>query len=130
MSFYYRSLVLNVVVMVAFTASMLLHGFGKAALLAVQLALLVANCAIARSVAFQLESPSQEKHKWGFGLWWAWTSGPSTSGLLPLMVAFLFIKTDFLGILNLVLMAYFAYSSWTMVNDSELGRANNWGSPN
>jgi hypothetical protein len=119
---YYRLLILNLAVMVPFTAAMLLQIFRKPALLVIQLALLVANYVITRKVARQGEASSLEKSKWGFGLWWAWTSGPSITGWLPLMLAFLIMKTDFQGIIDLTLMAYFAFSSWATVNKSEQRR--------
>ena len=118
---YYRLLVLNLAVMVAFTAAMWLHIFQKPALLVIQLALLIANYVIARKVARRSETPSVENNKWGFGLWWAWTSGPSITGWLPLMIASLIARTDFQGIVYLSSMAYFAFSSWSIVNNSELG---------
>jgi hypothetical protein len=123
---YYRLLILNLAVMVPLTVAILLHIFRKPALLVVQLALLVANYVITRKVASQGEASELEKGKWGFGLWWAWTSGPSITGWLPLMFALLVTKMNFQGILYLASMAYFAFSSWDTVYKWESMRINNW----
>jgi hypothetical protein len=122
---YYRLLVLNLSVMVPFSVAMSLHIFRRPAFVVVQLALLVANYVITRKVAHEGESRFVESNRWGFGLWSAWIFGPLSTGWLPLWLAFLFVKPDFFGIVNLAPIAYFAYSFWSAVDESERRRANN-----
>lgn len=126
MRLYYRLLILNLAILVPLTWGAWLHNLRKPALLILSIALSVVNYAIGRKIARQSEASSLKKIKWEFDVWWAWTSGPVITGWLPLMFASLLVRTDFEGIIELGLMAYFAFSSWATVNKSEQRRVNNW----
>ena len=125
MRLYYRLLMFDLAVMAPLTYGVWLHNLRKPVLLVVSIALLVANYVIAKKVVRQSETLFLKNIKWRSGLLWAWTLGPVSTGWLPLMFAFLLVKTQFSGIVDMGLVAYGAFSCWSTVSRSEEWRINN-----